>query len=154
MSKILCTWLREVCSCCSLTVLPGPAWVLLNNVLQRILLISVKPPSIPDKVGCEAVKKNLELLNGVESDLCFLRKCGSQGFINLIASLEAGSIAKFTEPDPVSTVRKRDGKMLLSSLDRIFDLMPQISFRFPTPNLIFSTLPVVHRTDDSIALAK
>ena len=115
----------------------------------------VKPPSIPDKVGCEAVKKNLELLNGVESDLCFLRKCGSQGFINLIASLEAGSIAKFTEPDPVSTVRKRDGKMLLSSLDRIFDLMPQISFRFPTtPNLIFSTLPVVHRTDDSIALAK
>ena len=67
----------------------------------------VKPPSIPDKVGCEAVKKNLELLNGVESDLCFLRKCGSQGFINLIASLEAGSIAKFTEPDPVSTVRKR-----------------------------------------------
>ena len=41
MSKILCTWLREVCSCCSLTVLPGPAWVLLIYVLQRILLISV-----------------------------------------------------------------------------------------------------------------
>ena len=41
MSKILCTWLREVCSCCSLTVLPGPAWVLLNYVLQRIFLSSV-----------------------------------------------------------------------------------------------------------------
>ena len=41
MSKILCTWLQEVCSCCSLTVLPGPAWLLLNYVLQRILLISV-----------------------------------------------------------------------------------------------------------------
>ena len=42
MSEIICTWLREVCSCCSLTVLPGPAWVLLNHVLQRILLISVE----------------------------------------------------------------------------------------------------------------
>ena len=42
MSKILCTWLREVCSCCSLTVLPGPAWVLLIYDLQRILLISVQ----------------------------------------------------------------------------------------------------------------
>ena len=41
MSKILCMWLREVCSCCSLTALPGPAWVLLSYVLQRILLISV-----------------------------------------------------------------------------------------------------------------
>ena len=38
MSKILCTWFGEICSCCSLTVLPGPAWVLLNYVLQRILL--------------------------------------------------------------------------------------------------------------------
>ena len=37
----LCTRLREVCSCCFLTVLPGPAWVLPNYVLQRILLISV-----------------------------------------------------------------------------------------------------------------
>ena len=41
MSKILCTWLREVCSCCSLTVLPGPVRVLLIYVSQRILLISV-----------------------------------------------------------------------------------------------------------------
>ena len=41
MSKILCMWLREVCSCCSLTVLPGPDWVLLNYVLQRIFLSSV-----------------------------------------------------------------------------------------------------------------
>ena len=41
MRFILCTWLREVCSCCFLTALPGPAWVLLNYVLQRILLISV-----------------------------------------------------------------------------------------------------------------
>ena len=27
-------WLGEVCSCCSLTVLPGPAWILLNHVVQ------------------------------------------------------------------------------------------------------------------------
>ena len=27
-------WLGEVCSCCSLTVLPGPAWILLNHVMQ------------------------------------------------------------------------------------------------------------------------
>ena len=27
----------EICSCCSLTVMPVPAWVLLNYVLQTIL---------------------------------------------------------------------------------------------------------------------
>ena len=57
MSKILCTWLREVCSYCSLTVLPGPAWVLLNYVLQRILLISVYFPQILHSLidGCRAL---------------------------------------------------------------------------------------------------
>ena len=27
-----CTWLREIYSCSCLTLLPGPAWVLLNNI--------------------------------------------------------------------------------------------------------------------------
>ena len=31
--------MREVCSCCSLNVLPGPAWVLLN-VMQILFLTS------------------------------------------------------------------------------------------------------------------
>ena len=41
MKKFLCTWLGEVCYSCSLTVLPGPAWVVLNHVLQRIFFTSV-----------------------------------------------------------------------------------------------------------------
>ena len=42
MKKFLCTWLGEVCYSCSLTVLPGPAWVVLNHVLQRIFFTSVE----------------------------------------------------------------------------------------------------------------
>ena len=34
MRFILCTWFGEFCSCCSLTVLPGPAWVLLNKICK------------------------------------------------------------------------------------------------------------------------
>ena len=30
----LCTWLGEICSCSCLTVLPGPAWVLLNKICK------------------------------------------------------------------------------------------------------------------------
>ena len=30
--KSLGTWLREISSCSCLTVLPGPAWLLLNNI--------------------------------------------------------------------------------------------------------------------------
>ena len=41
MKKFLCTWLGEVCYSCSLTVLPGPAWVVLIYVLQRIFFTSV-----------------------------------------------------------------------------------------------------------------
>ena len=48
--KILCTWLREDCSCCSLTVLPCRAWVLLNYVLQRIFLSSVYKTTVCPKV--------------------------------------------------------------------------------------------------------
>ena len=29
-----CTWLREISSCSCLTVLPGPAWVLLNKICK------------------------------------------------------------------------------------------------------------------------
>ena len=29
--KKVCTWLREICFCSCLTVLPGPAWVLLSK---------------------------------------------------------------------------------------------------------------------------
>ena len=31
-----CTWFGEIPSCCSLTLLLGPAWVLLKYVLQTI----------------------------------------------------------------------------------------------------------------------
>ena len=30
----LCTWLAEISSCSCLTVLPGPAWVLLNKICK------------------------------------------------------------------------------------------------------------------------
>ena len=41
LRKSSCTWFGEVCLCCSLTALPGPAWVLLKYVLQRLFLSSV-----------------------------------------------------------------------------------------------------------------
>ena len=41
LRKSPCTWFGEVCFCCSLTALPGPAWVLLKCVLQRLFLSSV-----------------------------------------------------------------------------------------------------------------
>ena len=34
MRYILCTWLGEISSCSCLTVLPGPAWVLLNKICK------------------------------------------------------------------------------------------------------------------------
>ena len=36
----------EVCYCCCLPALPGPAWVLLNYVLQNILCTSTNPASV------------------------------------------------------------------------------------------------------------
>lgn len=41
LRKSPCTWFGELCLCCSLTALPGPAWVLLKYVLQRLFLSSV-----------------------------------------------------------------------------------------------------------------
>ena len=38
MKQFLCTRLGEVCYSCSLTVLPGSAWVVLIYVLQRNFL--------------------------------------------------------------------------------------------------------------------
>ena len=37
MRFILCTWFGEFCSCCSLTALPGPAWVLLNKICEELI---------------------------------------------------------------------------------------------------------------------
>ena len=37
MRFILCTWFGEFCSCCSLTPLPGPAWVLLNWICKELI---------------------------------------------------------------------------------------------------------------------
>ena len=34
---ILCTWFGEFWSCCSLTALPGPAWVLLNWICKELI---------------------------------------------------------------------------------------------------------------------
>ena len=42
MKKFLCTWLGEFCYSCSLTVLPGPAWVVHIYVFQRIFYTSVE----------------------------------------------------------------------------------------------------------------
>ena len=41
MKKFLCTWFGDVCYSCSLTVLPGSAWVVLIYVLQRNFFTSV-----------------------------------------------------------------------------------------------------------------
>ena len=38
----------EVCSCCCLPALPGPAWVLLNYVMRTILCTSVNQIVIHD----------------------------------------------------------------------------------------------------------
>ena len=37
MRFILCTWFGEFCSCCSLTALPSPAWVLLNWICKELI---------------------------------------------------------------------------------------------------------------------
>ena len=37
MRFILCTWFGEFCSCCSLTALPGLAWVLLNKICKELI---------------------------------------------------------------------------------------------------------------------
>ena len=37
MRFIPCTWFGEFCSCCSLTALPGPAWVLLNKICKELI---------------------------------------------------------------------------------------------------------------------
>ena len=37
MRFILCTWLGEISSCSFLTVLPGPAWVLLNKFCKEYI---------------------------------------------------------------------------------------------------------------------
>ena len=37
MRFFLCTWFGEFCSCCSLTALPGPAWVLLNWICKELI---------------------------------------------------------------------------------------------------------------------
>ena len=34
MRFILCTWFGDFCSCCCLTALPGPAWVLLSKIYK------------------------------------------------------------------------------------------------------------------------
>ena len=36
VKKMACTWFGEIPSCCSLTALLGPVWVLLTYVLQTI----------------------------------------------------------------------------------------------------------------------
>ena len=48
MRFILCTWFGEIYSCSCLTVLPGPAWVLLNKICTELIssLYSMsEPPS-------------------------------------------------------------------------------------------------------------
>ena len=42
----VCTWLREISSCSCLTVLPGPAWVLLSKTKQTFI-----SPSVQFQVG-------------------------------------------------------------------------------------------------------
>ena len=37
ISNKACAWFREVCSCCSLTALPGPAWVLFSGICKPFL---------------------------------------------------------------------------------------------------------------------
>ena len=37
MRFVLCTWFGEFCYCCSLTALPGPAWVLLNKICNELI---------------------------------------------------------------------------------------------------------------------
>ena len=60
MKQFLCTWLGEVCYSCSLTVLPDPAWVVLNNDLQRIVFTSV----------LNKVKRTLKMAVGADAEIC------------------------------------------------------------------------------------
>ena len=37
LPKMVCKWLREMCSCSCLAILPGPAWVLLSKIYRPYL---------------------------------------------------------------------------------------------------------------------
>ena len=50
VEKMACTWFGEVPSCCSLSLLLGPAWVLLKYVLQTIFSTSVQGHPSPQRV--------------------------------------------------------------------------------------------------------
>ena len=43
--KMACSWFGEILFCCSLTILLGPAWVLLKYVLQKKIFGSCIPNS-------------------------------------------------------------------------------------------------------------
>ena len=44
----VCTWLREISSCCCLTALPGPAWVLLSKTNKPLFPPLYEISSIPE----------------------------------------------------------------------------------------------------------
>ena len=67
VKKFLCTWFGEVCYSCSLTVLPGSAWVVLIYVLQRNFFTSVQG-SLPFVCW---VLRGLVLLNHVLQRIFF-----------------------------------------------------------------------------------
>ena len=55
--KMACTWFGEIPSCCSLTALLGPVWVLLNYVLQTIFSGPVVLKDLINTVHIEVYKK-------------------------------------------------------------------------------------------------
>ena len=65
VEKMACTWFGEVTSCSSLTLLLGPAWVLLNYVLQTILGLLVQVKKITQNiVSLRSAFGNLAILRG------------------------------------------------------------------------------------------
>ena len=87
MSKILCMCLREVCSCCSLTALPGPAWVLLNYVLQRILLISVVRTFLRVRITRPGISDSFNATHKATRGYNFQRKAHSEHTVHMLALL-------------------------------------------------------------------
>ena len=78
MRYILCTWFGEISSCSCLTVLPGPAWVLINKICKEFFmrketgLHCVCSPPLRYMLGCVNSARGSPDVRFTQPSLCQL----------------------------------------------------------------------------------
>ena len=98
MRFILCTWFGEFCSCCSLTALPGPAWVLLKWICKELIsslyisTMNLPRPSPLLKLGATVVPNTVTPASIAEcAPLTIIRRIMAN--FSAIAGFKAGLIS-------------------------------------------------------------